>query len=396
MKNLIKIYTRRFLLLSVLFASILFHPCVFADVDDAFSYPATLTLLDHRQAVGSLFFNQSRGKFTGTVTDPTFLPTPLAGTTWSNDTMPMQNFFIGGPVNDKTVFSLGLTSPTDLASSTTYDKTSILRYNSVKTFYQVQALVGAMAFRLPYNTAVGVGVDYYKTQIIFNSDFASFPPAPSTDSVITTHSKSGDLSWHASFGGLVPKTMTIGQISYRPAVAVHPQGDSQFILPNGFVLFNSNTLFIKNVFIPQKLRIKLSQPISKKFWTSFEYAYTWWSMDKALLFYNVAGAVAPATQLLNWQNTRGYTLGLTLYPTDPSMVYSNIGYIESLYPHAKFYYSLELGAQYQFFKNLKASLEWTHYFNNKYPPTSYNSTMVLAGQSSSTSDYIGTRVVLDF
>jgi long-chain fatty acid transport protein len=300
------------------------------DSSNAFTNPAGLTQLHHRQAILAPIFITGSTRFSGTTVVPP-PPTPLTenGSATSHLGGMIPTTYFAFPINNQFTFGVSLNAPCGLGTS--YPKNGVQRYQATRTQVVVVDLSPSIGYQINNQISVGVGVDFNRLTYTMNSMVRS--PFGGTDWESQNHLHGYACSWH---GGVLyqvsPKTR-LG-VSFNSMIAFNATGNSELFSQFG----EARTTHQKtNARLPARTQASIHQDLDDRWAVMATVFYTNWSTFQQLTQQNVVvsptGATTSVSIPFEFHNTFDYVIGLNFKMNDKVTLKTGIEFMNAPSPN---------------------------------------------------------------
>ncbi|MES2218890.1 MAG: outer membrane protein transport protein [Pseudomonadota bacterium] len=296
------------------------------DSSNAFTNPAGLTELHHREAIIAPIGIFGSTQFQGTTTAPP-PPTPLSETGKASSRFSgfIPATYFAFPINNQFTVGISLNAPFGLG--TNYPKNGVQRYQATRTQVVVADLSPSIGFQVTREFSVGLGVDINRLAYTLNNMVRS--PFGGADWESQNHLRGYALGWH---GGLLyqvlPKTR-LG-LSFNSMVAFHTTGDSILFSAFGEARTANQKTYAR---LPARTQFSIHQDINDRWAVMGTVFYTNWATFHQLTQQRVVvsptGATAIITIPFNFHNTFDYVLGLNFKATDKVTLKTGIEFMNA-------------------------------------------------------------------
>jgi long-chain fatty acid transport protein len=291
------------------------------DASNAFTNPAGLTQLHHKQAILAPVGIVGDTKFTGTSVSPP-PPTPLTqtGTSTSRLGAIIPTTYFSLPINNQFTFGVSLNAPFGLG--TNYPKDGVQRYQATRTQVIVVDLSPSIGYQVTKDFSVGLGIDFNRLTYTLNNMVRS--PFGGSDFESQNHLTGYAVSWH---GGLLyqmfPKTR-IG-VSFNSMISFRTTGNSELFTPFGEARTTNQKT---NARLPARTQLSIHQDLTDRVAVMATVFYTNWSTFEKLTQQHVVvsptGATTSISIPFNFHNTFDYVVGLNMKANDKLTVKTGV------------------------------------------------------------------------
>jgi long-chain fatty acid transport protein len=200
------------------------------DASTAFTNPAGLTRIEHRQLVFPVLGLFGHTRFTGSTRTPPF-PFPVtnfeSGSSSSRLAALFPSFYFAVPLTDRITFALGQTNPYGLG--TEYAKDSILRHIATKSKVVVIDFGPSLGFKVTRQLSIGAGFDAQYIMFTLNDKLGPPFSLPS-DSENKNNGTGWGCGWHAGLLYEFLPCLRFG-FNYLSRVTFHSSGESILYVP---------------------------------------------------------------------------------------------------------------------------------------------------------------------
>lgn len=380
------------------------------DASAVYYNPALLTKLKKAQFLVGATDYRIRGEFSKfSATDAA--GQPLTGGNGGNmgdhnrlgaGVTPILSFAI--PLNNRMAFGVGLQTPFGL--TTTYNGTSILRYQAQYTSITVNNINPTFAYKFNKEFSVGVGIDYAKADAKLTNQidygavcYQQLGPATcnglgyypqSHDGYFQVAGNDWGLGWNAGLAWHHRGT-TIG-LAYRSRLFFNLAGTAEYKnAPAMFTAqgFFTNTGVMAKLNLPDTLDLSATQQINPAWRISGTVRYVRWSTFQGLTV-NYANPNQPSTTVTyDYRNTWFVGVGADWRLNQEWTLHGGLAYDES--PVRNAYREprlpdanrrwLSVGATWTVSKNSSISFGWAHLFMNSHIPMHSGPTQATSGST---------------
>jgi long-chain fatty acid transport protein len=367
------------------------------DSSNAFTNPAGLTELHHKQTVIAPIGIMGRSRFTGTSVSPP-PPFPLTETGSSSTHMgaliPVTYFAF--PINKQFAWGISLNAPFGLG--TNYPKDGVQRYQATHTQVVVVDLSPNIAYQITKELSVGVGVDLNRLTYTLNSMVRS--PFGGPDFESQNHLHAFAYSWH---GGVMyqvlPKTR-LG-VSFNSMISFNATGNSELFSPFGEARTTNQRT---NARLPARTQFSIHQDVNDRLALMATLFYTNWATFQNLTQQNTVVSPTGATTSISipfaFHNTFDYVLGLNLKATEKVTLKTGIEFLNApsnnhgrgvADPVAQATV-MGVGAHYEHNKKMSYDFGLAHSFFKTNTVNVEAPTFVLTGQNSPGTTVVGVQL----
>jgi long-chain fatty acid transport protein len=276
------------------------------DSSNAFTNPAGLTQLHHKQTVIAPIGVYGSSRFSGASVSPP-PPTPLTetGSSATRLTAFIPTTYFAFPINKQFTFGISLNAPFGLG--TNYPKDGVQRYQATITKVVVVDLSPSVGYQVSRDFSVGLGVDINRLNYTLNNMVRN--PLGGPDFELQNHLMGYAYSWH---GGLLyqmlPKTR-VG-ISFNSMISFRTTGNSQFFSEFGSSRTNMQRTYAR---LPARTQLSIHQEINNRLDLMATVFYTNWATFQNLTQQNTVvsptGATTSVSIPFSFHNTFDYVLG---------------------------------------------------------------------------------------
>lgn len=301
------------------------------DASTIYFNPAGLTRVPHQLIVGGHIIRTS-ADFDGSAT--TILGSPVTGGEGSDagDTALVPNLYYALPLNQGTVFGLGVNVPFGL--STEYDDDWLGRYQAIKSEVRTVNINPTLAFKVNNDFSIGVGISfqYIEAELSQAIDQGSLCVAQNGAATCTAlgltpqnndalaRIEGDDWSMGYNFGFLFqPTANTRIGLSYRSKVKQRLQGDAKF--SNAHPAFTGSGLFVDagaeaGIDLPQSASLSVYHDVNSQWSVMADLTWTGWSnFDELRVKYDDSDSNQDDSVTdESWNNNLRYALGVDYRP----------------------------------------------------------------------------------
>lgn len=290
------------------------------------------------------------------------------------------NLYYSRPINERTVFGLGIGAPFGLV--TEYNDSWTGRYHAVRSALQTININPSFAFKATDKLSLGFGINAQKIDLELTqmADLAASSAlkagAPLTTVAVVSQSSDGkvkveadDWSWGYNAGLTFQATETTRfGLAYRSKVShtLKGSGDITHIATGQKVA--SGTISGK-VSLPESMSLAFHHKINQQWTLMGDASWTRWSRFKELTVTG-QGTFPSSSKPENWSNTMRYGLGVSYEHNNKWTFRSGVAYDET--PTSDQYRTpripdedrtwLAVGTSYNYSKSMTIDVGYTHIF----------------------------------
>ncbi|MDH5357037.1 MAG: outer membrane protein transport protein [Gammaproteobacteria bacterium] len=312
------------------------------DASTIFFNPAGLVYLDRAEMDAAINYIAPKSEFND---DSSTVTGSDGGDAGNNALVP--NFYYARPINDTTVFGLGISAPFGLV--TEYDDDWQGRYHAIKSDLMTININPSLAFKTTDKLSVGFGlslqyIDLEMTQAVdFGTLCAIAPGGPYACANPKNNDgkakfTADDWGWGFNLGLIYQVTeATRLAMSYRSKISHHLTGKGKFYVPNDAVTQAvatasgfTNAAISGDVDLPETASFAIHHQLNEKWAVMGDASWTRWSRFQELAI----NSPDPANKLNStkeekWDNSMRYGLGVTYAYNDKWTLRGGVAFDET-------------------------------------------------------------------
>jgi len=346
------------------------------DASTIFFNPAGLTYLEHSEMDVAMNYIAPKSEFTdGGSTVPNlggggFFGQALTGGDGgdaANDAI-VPNFYYSRPINERTVFGLGVNAPFGLV--TEYDDDWQGRYHGVESDMKTININPSLAFKASEKLSLGFGINLQKVELQLTqmADLGAGGGAPQTSDG-KVNLEADDWSWGYNLGVMFQATeATRLALAYRSKISHTLTGNGTITqVSTGTIVADGN--IDGQVALPESASFAIHHQINDKWAVMGDASWTRWSRFKELAI-NSDGTLPSSSKPENWENTMRYGLGLSYDHNDKWAFRAGVAYDET--PISDEFRTpripgedrtwVAVGATYKYSEHITVDAGYTHIF----------------------------------
>jgi len=341
------------------------------DASTIFFNPAGLTYLEHSEMDVAMNYIAPKSEFTDGGSTSVFAA-PLTGGNGgdaANDAI-VPNFYYSRPINDRTVFGLGVNAPFGLV--TEYDDDWKGRYHGVESDMKTININPSLAYKASDKLSLGFGINLQKVELQLTqmADLGA-PGGAGTSQTADgkVNLEADDWSWGYNLGVMFQATeATRLALAYRSKISHTLTGNGTITqVSTGTIVADGN--IDGQVALPESASFAIHHQINDKWAVMGDASWTRWSRFKELAI-NSDGTLPSSSKPENWENTMRYGLGLSYDHNDKWAFRAGVAYDET--PISDEFRTpripgedrtwVAVGATYKYSEHITVDAGYTHIF----------------------------------